>query len=74
MFLKKTMKVISVFAFSAILLPSFVSGAGMNLTVCGASPGGLWSLLGAGLDVTLKAAYPVSTVTYQTSSGGYANI
>jgi TRAP transporter TAXI family solute receptor len=74
MFIKKTMKVISVFAFSAILLPSIVSGAGMNLTVCGASPGGLWSLLGAGLDVTLKAAYPGSTVTYQTSSGGYANI
>ena len=57
-----------------MLLPCIVSGAGMNLTVCGASPGGLWSLLGAGLDVTLKAAYPGSTVTYQTSSGGYANI
>lgn len=45
-----------------------------NLTLCGASPGGLWSLVGAGLDATLKAAYPGSTITYQTSSGGLANV
>ncbi len=45
-----------------------------NLTVAGASPGGLWSLLGAGLDAAIKAAYPGSTVTYQTSGGGLANV
>lgn len=45
-----------------------------NLTVAGASPGGLWSLLGAGLDSALKAEYPGSTVTYQTSGGGIANV
>lgn len=45
-----------------------------NLTLCGASPGGLWSLVGAGLDATVKAAYPGSTITYQTSSGGPANV
>ncbi|MGE0628591.1 MAG: TAXI family TRAP transporter solute-binding subunit [Hyphomicrobiaceae bacterium] len=45
-----------------------------NLTLCGASPGGLWSLVGAGVDAAVKAAYPGSTVTYQTSSGGPANI
>ena len=45
-----------------------------NLTICGASPGGLWSLLGAGIDAALKAASPGSTVTYQTSGGGYANV
>lgn len=45
-----------------------------NLTVAGASPGGLWSLLGAGLDAALKAEYPGSTVTYQTSGGGIANV
>jgi hypothetical protein len=45
-----------------------------NLTLCGASPGGLWSLLGAGVDAAVKAAYPGSTVTYQTSGGGFANV
>jgi TRAP transporter TAXI family solute receptor len=48
--------------------------AAYNLTLCGASPGGLWSLLGAGVDAAVKAAHPGSTVTYQTSGGGFANI
>ena len=45
-----------------------------TMTVCGASPGGLWSLLGAGIDSAMKAAYPGSTMTYQTSGGGFANV
>jgi hypothetical protein len=45
-----------------------------NLTLCGASPGGLWSLLGAGVDNAVKAAHPGSTITYQTSGGGFANV
>jgi TRAP transporter TAXI family solute receptor len=45
-----------------------------TLTLCGASPGGLWSLLGAGVDAAVKAAYPGSTITYQTSGGGFANV
>lgn len=44
-----------------------------NLTIAGYSPGGLVSTAGAGLDRALNAAYPGSTVTYQTSSGGLAN-
>lgn len=44
-----------------------------NLTVAGASPGGLWSSLGLGLDKVVSSEYPGSTVTYQTSSGGLAN-
>ncbi len=46
----------------------------LNLTLCGASPGGLWSLLGAGIDAAAKEAHPGATVTYQTSGGGYANV
>lgn len=42
-------------------------------TLAGASPGGLWSNLGIGMDQVMKAAYPGSTVTYQTSGGGIAN-
>ena len=45
-----------------------------NLTLTGASPGGLWSRIGGGVDAAIAKAYPGSTVTYQTSSGGLANI
>lgn len=46
----------------------------INESVCGASPGGLWSLVGTGLDTAIKAEVPGSTMTYQTSSGGLANV
>jgi TRAP transporter TAXI family solute receptor len=63
---------------SAILLGAFVAAspakAEYNLTLCGASPGGLWSLLGSGIDAAVKESYPGSVVTYQTSGGGFANI
>jgi len=45
-----------------------------NLTLTGASPGGLWSLLGAGINSAVAANHPGSTVTYQTSGGGLANV
>lgn len=44
-----------------------------NLTIAGYSPGGLVSTVGAGMDASLAAQFPGSTVTYQTSSGGLAN-
>jgi TRAP transporter TAXI family solute receptor len=44
-----------------------------QLTLAGASPGGLWSTIGAGTDKAIAKAYPGSTVTYQTGSGGLAN-
>ena len=50
------------------------SAQSYNLTLCGASPGGLWSLLGAGIDAAVKKSFPGSTVTYQTSGGGLANV
>lgn len=45
-----------------------------DMTLSGASPSGLWTLLGVGLDAAMKAEYPGSTITYQTSGGGLANI
>jgi hypothetical protein len=45
-----------------------------NYTLAGASPGGLWSQLGIGVDQAMKAGYPGSTVTYQTTGGGIANV
>lgn len=43
-------------------------------TLSGASPEGLWSMLGAGVDTALRAGYEGSVVTYQTSGGGLANV
>lgn len=57
----------------SLALAGPVSAQKYNLTVAGYSPGGLVSTMGAGLDAALNAAYPGSTVTYQTSSGGLAN-
>ena len=58
---------------ACVMTPSSLD-AGENYTLCGGSPGGLWSLLGAGMDAVVKEIDPSSTVTYQTSSGGFANI
>jgi len=57
----------------AVALAGPAAAQKYNLTVAGYSPGGLVSTVGAGLDAALNAAYPGSTVTYQTSSGGLAN-
>ncbi len=57
----------------AVSIASQASAQPYNLTVAGYSPGGLVSTVGAGMDRALNKAYPGSTVTYQTSSGGLAN-
>jgi TRAP transporter TAXI family solute receptor len=43
------------------------------LTLCAASVGGTWSLLGAGVDAAMRKEFPGSAVTIQTSGGGVAN-
>ncbi len=50
------------------------TGQSRNITLCGASPSGLWSLLGTGLDAAMKASYPDANITYQTSGGGFTNV
>ncbi len=60
--------------FGAALLAATPAAAQTyNITLAGASPGGLWSAIGAAIDKTVNAAYPGSTITYQTGSGGLAN-
>jgi hypothetical protein len=46
----------------------------LNLTLSGGNPGGLWSLLGAGIDRAAKVDDGDSVVTYQATGGGFANI
>ena len=74
--MKKSIKktVVAMALVAPGLLLNTASAESYNLTVSGASPGGLWSLLGAGLDSALKEDFPGSTVTYQTSGGGIANV
>lgn len=45
----------------------------VNYTLAGASPGGLWTLLGSGLDRVAKKGNSSSSITYQTTGGGFAN-
>jgi TRAP transporter TAXI family solute receptor len=61
-------------AVAAMACFSPAANADQNITLCGGSPGGLWSLLGAGIDAAVREVDPGSNVTYQTSSGGFANI
>lgn len=56
------------------LFTATIAQAGDAYVVAGASPGGLWSLLGAGIERAVRARYPDATVTYQTSAGGFANV
>jgi uncharacterized protein len=60
-------------AAAAVALTAPAAAQPYNLTVAGYSPGGLVSTAAAGLDKALNAAFPGSTVTYQTGSGGLAN-
>lgn len=71
------MRVLIKLALMAGLVMTVADGAGAQtyqLTLAGASPGGLWSSIGIGMDKAMKAAFPGSTVTYQTSGGGIANV
>lgn len=64
----------AVVAFGLTVAPAVHADTKYNLTLSGASPGGLWSLLGAGINSAVAEAYPDSAVTYQTSGGGLANV
>lgn len=57
----------------ALSVSALSVSAQTNYVLAGASPGGLWSLLGVGVDKALRASNPDTTVTYQTSGGGFAN-
>jgi len=67
---------VSIASFAIALCVAAPAGAASKytLTLTGASPQGLWSLLGAGINAAISTEYPGSTVTYQTSGGGLANI
>lgn len=67
-------RLVSMALGAAMCLAGPAYAQNLNKSVCGASPGGIWSLVGQGLDAAVKAQVPGSTMTYQTSSGGLANV
>ena len=60
-------------ALSAFSLPASAQ-TGYRMTLSGASPGGLWSMLGAGVNNAIRGDHEGSVITYQTSGGGLANV
>ncbi len=50
------------------------AGPKYNLTVAGGSARGLLTTLNSGIDAAVAAQFPGSTMTYQASGGGFANI
>jgi len=71
-FIQKSIAVLA--TASALLSVSPAHAESYTMNIAGASPGGLWTLLGAGVDASVREAYPGSTITYQTSGGGIANV
>ncbi len=73
--MKKTVLALTMLLLGAAAVQAQApSGPPYRLTLAGASAGGLWSQLGIGVDQAIAAAYPGSTITYQTSGGGLANL
>lgn len=71
------MRKIMVAAVMLVLGPALAAAQSTptyRMTLAGASAGGLWSQLGVGVDQAVSAAFPGSTITYQTSGGGLANL
>ncbi len=58
----------------AVWLLSFGPAQAENYILAGASPSGLWTSVGTGIDNAVRAANPDDLVTYQTSGGGFANV
>lgn len=50
------------------------SAESINMNLSGGNPGGLWSLLGAGMDRAVKVDDPDAVITYQATGGGFANL
>lgn len=65
---------IIIFGLALALASLGVSAEPYKMTLSGASPSGLWTMLGMGIDGAVKDSFPGSIITYQTSGGGLANI
>lgn len=63
-----------IFGLAFVLLSFGAAADPYRMTLSGASPSGLWTMIGVGIDGAIKDRFPGSSVTYQTSGGGLANV
>jgi TRAP transporter TAXI family solute receptor len=68
------MKLIALATALGVAIAPVAHADPIDLTLSGGNPGGLWSLLGAGIDRAAKESDGASVVTYQATGGGFANI
>ncbi|MCI5109456.1 MAG: TAXI family TRAP transporter solute-binding subunit [Marivita sp.] len=61
-------------ALGLVVSTGMASAQSINMNLSGGNPGGLWSLLGAGMDRAVKADDPDAVITYQATGGGFANL
>ncbi|MEK9571015.1 MAG: TAXI family TRAP transporter solute-binding subunit [Paracoccaceae bacterium] len=59
---------------SVAMSTTFAHAESINMNLSGGNPGGLWSLLGAGMDRAVKADDANAVITYQATGGGFANL
>jgi uncharacterized protein len=71
--MRKTAIVAAALALSFAVVET-AAGQTYNLTVAGGSARGILTTLNSGIDAAVAAQFPGSTITYQTSGGGFANI
>lgn len=62
------------FSIGLIFTSGLAHAEPLELNLSGGNPGGLWSLLGAGMDRAVKKSDASSVITYQATGGGLANI
>lgn len=72
--LKTVQRIAAAAALLGAVSGSAIAQDSYRWTLSGASPEGLWSMLGAGIDTALRTSHDGSVVTYQTSGGGLANV
>lgn len=61
-------------AMGVAVCATVAQAASINVNLSGGNPGGLWSLLGAGMDRAVKADDADAVITYQATGGGFANL
>lgn len=70
----KSKLLVSVCAFAMVTGPALAADPPYNLTAAGGSAAGILTTINSGVDKAVAKTFPGSTITYQTSGGGLANI
>jgi TRAP transporter TAXI family solute receptor len=69
----KRLAIAAVIVAGSVISFGSASAKTYHWTLCAASVGGTWSLVGSGIDAAVRKTFPGSQVTIQTSAGGIGN-